>query len=333
MPVRILTTDERKWAQKVWPGGWADEKGPLTKNIIENRKAFVRSFRTHPYRPEPHAVTPPPNTLVSPEAHTTPNPAPAPAPTPASAPERSKLHIAVQAGSNRHEEGHYYITTEVLFPGGARALEQEEVFLYFSPEKARLWTAPFRAPHITLRNTDDPDDFYEDPPNAEGHVLWVEGAYSEYDGESPYIFHITRQNASRPEFDRAIEKMFTLLRSPEATAWSNDDRGLYGAVDNWFGFSIDRSSLIIWSEFYRQMNADQKKMLLECGFGEVHVLCDTHVPVNAKPDEDEDEDELAQWQQSYRQYRGKNLSADVPFVYCREMASLRCIYNGLKDHL
>lgn len=285
---RILTADERAWARSVWGPGWATEGGALTKDIIDRRKAFVRSScRGHPYRNN-LVVQPPDDTIVAP---------------------RATLHYDVAVHVERRGD-----------------VDEERIVHLSSPKddrsRMRLWHPPFRSPHVFLRPTTDPHDMTT--PRPDDRVVWVEGVFSDYDGEAPYMTHIV-MDGSPPDVHGAIEKLLQWLAS-STVAWSTDERGFYGPVDGWFGQPIDRTALILWHVLYERMTADQRERLVAtCNFEEVHVVFGygPELIVVEPPTDDDAADDKGRWAM---QAQRRGCTTDAPFLYKhphKDLATLR----------
>ena len=267
-PGKILTTEERVWGQKVYGPKWATEKEGLSKEKIQKRKAYVRDvLRGKTAPPDPSTVQPPADTMVE----TVTPPAAPPAAQPAS-PKRSTLHYDVMVSINSDQDALCYLSTPAV-PENLHPdiwLDPIEINSYFSAGSARLFNAPGQAPHITLRASNDPEEVMEEGFESfgtrDGRVIWIQGAYSDYDGYAAQMKHVNMESSANG-FKNGIEEMLTWLQSIDAMVWYVDD-------DNpgYFGRAVNRNALIIWNELYARMTPDQRARLLGCGYDEVHVL-------------------------------------------------------------
>lgn len=243
-----------------------------------------------------------------------------------------QLHASARVPSSVVEIGRYLKTIGI-----------KSVVALFDPSKdARIFEAPLRAPHVTLLSEAGLDE-YEMEPQKDGRCISVRGAYSEYDGESSEMLEVDlgMKKEVDDEFDRGFDRLLAWLKNPESAAMHHDDRGLMGPVDGVFACEIDRSALVVWSEFYKKLNEHQREKLRFVGFDEVHVQFDVCLDVAKSPFHDEGcpgPTDADTWRHKVTRHHPRLGSKDAPedawrsvdFLYLNHKRSMELVQQQLQ---
>lgn len=208
-----------------------------------------------------------------------------------------------------------------------------DVALHFDPSRARVWDPPFHSPHITLHETDDPDDFMRSSGfgDVDGSVVMVEGKYSEYDGYASYMKSIVMEPGERGTHE-AIEEMLEWLGGKDAAAQHEDDRGVFDGQD--WEEPVDRQAVIIWHRVYAKMDVDQRERLLQCGYGEVHVVVGDGLLLRRvwdRPDPAYEDDYYVQAWQKEATRRGLEVSDRYPTFFYDTNRGMATIIQAFRD--
>lgn len=340
-----LTTEQRKLAQEVWGQGWANDD--LDAELVKRRKEYIRRVtRASPYAaPRTVKANAPDDTWPAGQRPTTPAaPQAAPQATPQATPQAaplvtdSRLFLDIPAVDRDYDdETIFYIRAPVESVSALQEMTvstgRAALLSVVDPRVAKIWTPPYNAPEVSLHTSDDPYDterpFYSNVPWSERPLYIIVQGQDGYDGPGPQMASFGAPNRSASNLALMINRLMDWFRADQGHAWFQDERGLYGPVDDWVGRALDKRALSISSELYVYLTDAQKHELLRFGYDEVHVQATSDYLIenyhlmeiykNPSDDGDGTASQATLWKDRLRR---RNLpdTTDVEFLYRKAYA-------------